>query len=1010
MSIEIGKLTRLPLGIQGENNSRVIEVDVSDWLKEWPTAHVNLMVRRPGEKEYYPADTTTADGVLRWRITRADVLIAGKGEAQFILTDQGDVELRSRTVETMIAWSIRGTEGNEPPPEAGWVNQVLNAAHDASVAVEKMPIIGENKNWWLWDADSQAFKDSGILAEGKEGAPAESYVVWGRIYETEWAGNILTTSSLKFSEISDIISSGRTCGMVDPYGVGYLYDQTFTEYGRKTHKFTRTDISNGSVSGRFCSINQNNEVWIGYEGVTPPDIVLPVGPQTLELSSMGFYSDDEKAILLEAGNPTFVDEIAGVLDWLTNSTETITIGGVEYQISGLEDVHDALIYRNGELQICRKVNADAGELRTDYAYETIPCDDLATVIQSITLPCQVDEILNKTLSRVSYAECGAYLDGEHDDYEAMYRAHFIGNYTGCTVEQHGGTIYKACSGWLIVDDHNVDLSGSVIMIDEYNRYGYYWLNAPTRFEDEGKPLRSEMVEYSDKWYSADTGFPPNGIFEVTRPADTTRYDDGEVIVVDRKELVRHASDGLVYSTVIDNAKDDTIVRLIRYPETHMTFTGCTLKIDIGFASVAMYFMRCERSDVLIRDFVIDPSRRTTMNTGYRGSVFTLNNCADVTLENIRGINIAGRPTETNSKGTSGYLLNATCVLNLLVKGCNLLGYWGATGLNGAKNTTFDTCEVNRVDVHDYFANLTVNNCRIYGQTINVGYGKGVVNVSNCAILTDEVHQIVNLRCDYGGYFEGQININNVDAVYNGGGNFDIVSGVTLYSAESAAATGLSLRKYPGVSVSNVTMHLVKEGSSVGYVLNMPTDIESAVAVADKRKVIEYANVAAYDANGTPVPISVCSIDGVIQSRAISLQGFSEELDDLSARLAAIEENSGNLGPVDYLYYSRRTLSFNAENNNIRLTLPFEDTVTTYRVKLKLISGTDVGVTITDWTVEAEAFGGDVVYIRVPPGAMSSGKVVIFAVYPGSNAGSYELTVERTAETDAYTGEIQVDFT
>ena len=732
-------------------------------------------------------------------------------------------------------------------------------------------------------------------------------------------------------------------------------------------------------------------------------------PVTLDWAALAQYSEEEKAVLLEASQLVLVDRVQEIFDGLRDTSSFVDIDGASYSVTGLGDVTDTLMYKGGGLQLCRKIDEAGVELRTDYSFVPVACADLSTVVKQIILPCTPSRLLDGTLARVSYADCGAYLDGVHDDYEAMYRAHYIGSRTGCAVEQHGGTIYKACSGWLIVDDHNVDLSGSTILIDEYNRYGYYWLNAPTRFEDEGNPLRSEMLEYSDKWYSADTGFPANGIFEITRPADATRYDGGEVTVVERKELVRHASDGLVYSTVIDNAKDDTIVRLIRYPETHMTFVGCTLSIDIGFASVAMYFMRCERSNVLIRDFVVDPSRRTTMNSGYRGSVFTLNNCADVTLENIRGINVAGRPTEAHPKGVSGYLLNATCVLNLLVKGCNLLGYWGATGLNGAKNTTFDTCEVNRVDVHDYFANLTVNNCRIYGQTINVGYGKGVVNVSNCAILTDEVHQIVNLRCDYGGYFEGQINVNNVDAIYKGSGHFDIVSGVTLYSAESAAATGLSLRKYPGVSVSNVTVHLVKKGATAGYVLNMPPDLESAVVVTDKRKVIEYTNVAAYDVDGVPVPVALCSLGGVVQSQALTMQGFTGELDDLSLRVAALEDIALGLTPTDYLYYSQRTLTFNAANANIRLTLPYEDTAAIYRLRCKLLEGTDVGVTVTDWTAEADVFDGDMIYIRVPAGDKSAGKVTIFAVYPGSNSGTYELTVERTATTDAWSGEILVDF-
>lgn len=121
-------------------------------------------------------------------------------------------------------------------------------------------------------------------------------------------------------------------------------------------------------------------------------------------------------------------------------------------------------------------------------------------------------------------------------------------------------------------------------------------------------------------------------------------------------------------------------------------------------------------------------------------------------------------------------------------------------------------------------------------------------------------------------------------------------------------------------------------------------------------------------------------------------------------------NDGNAGgAVDYLYYSRRTLSFDGANTNIRLTLPYEDSEAIYKVTCELLEGSDVSVTITDWTTSTEVHAGEVAYVKVPVGKKDAGKVVIFPVYPGEQKGTYELTVERTAETDAYAGEIQVDF-
>ena len=741
---------------------------------------------------------------------------------------------------------------------------------------------------------------------------------------------------------------------------------------------------------------------------------LIADPKSLGWSDLSAYSSEDRAILLEAGKPVFTDSVQAVFDGLNDSSATLTIEGVAYTVRGLGEIKDSLMYKEGKLQICHKIIADGSSLNTSSEFEDVICTDLSAVIKQVILPCSPTELLGKKLARISYADCGAYLDGIHDDYEAMYRAHYIGNMTNCTVEQHGGQIYKANSGWLIIEDHNVDLSGSVLIIDEYNRYGYYWLSAYSIWDmsdDQTTAFREQMKEYSTYWPAAEINFRTNGLFLVTYPGAATRYNSGEVTVEDRVEVVRHGADGKVYNSVIDDAPDNAEIRFSVYPETQLTFIGCTLKIDIYFSTVAMYFMRCCRSNCVIRDFVIDPSRRTTNNTGYRGHVFDIQECADVTLENIKGINIAGKPNEEYPRGTAGYILHAYCALNLMVRDCYMLGYWGCTGLNGVKDVTFDNCDLNRVDTHDYFRNLTINNCRLYGQVIQVGYGKGAVNISNCSIMTDWVNYVLNLRCDYGRYFEGEINISNINVVFTGSGSYDIVGGTSMFSQTSAEKTGLYIKRYPTVKVTNATIRVLN-GSSAGYVFNMPTDIESLVQVDDKRKVVGCLNLTVYNDAGDPLTMPLCPLDGVVENDMLTMQNLAAEVNDLSARLAALEQSGvgGGTTAVDYLYYSRRSITFAGTNASARLRLPYEETAVIYHVQYKLVSGTDVTMTITDWTLEYTASADEDVYIRLPAGAMSNSKEMIFAVYPGtSNSGVYEITVERTADTDAYTGTIQLDF-
>ena len=166
MSFSIGSLTRLPLGMQGESNSRPIRIDVHEWLEDWPGAAVNLMVCRPGEEEYYPAQSKVENGILTWVPSRSDVLIAGKGIAQFILTDENDVELRSRVVETLIGQSIRGTEGEAPEPVEGWVHEVLQAANGIKVSADR----AEEQAQTAWQYSANAATSAENAEKAKQAA------------------------------------------------------------------------------------------------------------------------------------------------------------------------------------------------------------------------------------------------------------------------------------------------------------------------------------------------------------------------------------------------------------------------------------------------------------------------------------------------------------------------------------------------------------------------------------------------------------------------------------------------------------------------------------------------------------------------------------------------------------------------------------------------------------------------------------------------------------------------
>ena len=110
MGLRIGLLTSLLLGYVGENGTRTIEIDVSEWLQRWPTAEIVVHILRPDKYPYLPVPKVT-DGILRWTVDRSEVEVRGRGLAYISAIDlKTHTEYKSRVVQTIIAGSIAGAK------------------------------------------------------------------------------------------------------------------------------------------------------------------------------------------------------------------------------------------------------------------------------------------------------------------------------------------------------------------------------------------------------------------------------------------------------------------------------------------------------------------------------------------------------------------------------------------------------------------------------------------------------------------------------------------------------------------------------------------------------------------------------------------------------------------------------------------------------------------------------------------------------------------------------------
>lgn len=126
MKYDVTKGGYILLGRCGENLARTVEIDVSEYLAEYPGAVVTLLHRRHGESGIYPVAAELRDGCLVWHPTSADTAIVGDGEAEVRVTVDG-VLAKSKILSTMVDKSLTGQETDVPEASKGWVDAVISA-------------------------------------------------------------------------------------------------------------------------------------------------------------------------------------------------------------------------------------------------------------------------------------------------------------------------------------------------------------------------------------------------------------------------------------------------------------------------------------------------------------------------------------------------------------------------------------------------------------------------------------------------------------------------------------------------------------------------------------------------------------------------------------------------------------------------------------------------------------------------------------------------------------------
>lgn len=159
----------LPLGKQGENLVRQIQFDLSRWISNFGPGTVQLLHQRSSDEAPYPVAVEQEGNLAVWTVTSADTAAAGTGRAE-LQYYVGDSLAKSETWITKVLPALG--DASETPPEAqqGWVDQVLQAGAAAAEAADRAEEAAvrqpypnaETGTWWVWNAESGAYEDTGI--------------------------------------------------------------------------------------------------------------------------------------------------------------------------------------------------------------------------------------------------------------------------------------------------------------------------------------------------------------------------------------------------------------------------------------------------------------------------------------------------------------------------------------------------------------------------------------------------------------------------------------------------------------------------------------------------------------------------------------------------------------------------------------------------------------------------------------------------------------------------------
>ena len=372
---------------------------------------------------------------------------------------------------------------------------------------------------------------------------------------------------------------------------------------------------------------------------------------------------------------------------------------------------------------------------------------------------------------ILYSQFGAVGDGITDDFDAIVRAHAVANEMGLPVKaDEGKTYYIGASTKTATIQTDTDWTGAKFIIDDskvaLRDRGSRIFSVTSKhasFPITATPFKKGQTKFNVDWGTN----VPQDIFVEARDNTTMRLarflggvlSDGEA----QRDIFILDKDGNVDPTTPIIWDFDNVSSMTAYPIDPgiLTIKGGHFTTIANQVDSASYYERnilINRSNVVLDGITCAVTGELERRSPYQGFIY-IRQCTNVTVQNT----VFGTHTDSGSGGSYAYAIHAAN--NVTLKNCTQTGdifaptseVWGSGSSSYSKNLVYDNVILTAIGTHRGYVNATVKNS-VLGRRVRV-LGWGDFLIENTVVYSAS---FLNLRSEYGSWFDGEIVIRNCE--------------------------------------------------------------------------------------------------------------------------------------------------------------------------------------------------------------------------------------------------------